>query len=346
MAFFCENDNGGWEDRGEVGLPISMESVDPSAVHARAMALGRAYSAPPAMRVGSPNIIELPGGRYPCEPTWRRDDQARHPEPATLRFADVEIDEDDLIPGEEVRHALGEDRLTLWYQPKIDVSTGALRGAEALLRLDHPRLGIVTPSYFLPRLAAAELAAVTSWVAERAISDWGRFAVGGLNVRLSINAPASALETSALPSLLEMLRPEHPAWPGLTVEMTESEIIRRVDLVRDAVARLSIQQVSISIDDFGSGYSSLVRLIEVPFSEIKIDRALVRQCAYDESIRIFLAAIRDFARYHEATVVAEGVETAAELDVIAEIGIDEAQGFYFARPMPADDFLRTGAGLA
>lgn len=256
------------------------------------------------------------------------------------------MDEADVLPDEEVRHALGEDRLTLWYQPKIDVATRSLRGAEALLRLEHARLGIVAPSRFLPQLAAADLAAVTAWVAERAITDWGRFAVAGLNVRLSINAPPSALESAALPSLLSMLRPSHPAWPGLTVELTESEIVRRVDLVRRAVEELSIQQVSIAIDDFGSGYSSLVRLIEVPFAEIKIDRALVRQCAFDESIRIFLKAIRDFAHYHAAIVVAEGVETVEEFEVIADLGIDQAQGFLFARPMPAEDFLRTGAGLA
>ena len=265
--------------------------------------------------------------------------------PRRLRLAGHDFDEGVLLAPEDVRHALGEDRLTLWYQPKVDVTTGALSGAEALLRLDHPRHGIVGPSRFLPRLPSADLAAVTTWVAERAIADWGRFACRGLNVRLSINAPASALETTSLPALLEHLRPRRTDWPGLTVEMTESEIIRRVDLVRHAVARLSLQQVSISIDDFGSGYSSLVRLIEVPFSEIKIDRALVRQCAFDESIRIFLAAIRDFARYHDATVVAEGVETAEEFAVISEIGIDEAQGFYFARPMPAEDFLRLGPEL-
>lgn len=281
-----------------------------------------------------------------CESYVRDDPRRRCERTPRLRLAHRDVEEGELLTDEDVRHALAEDRLTLWYQPKIDVATGALRGAEALLRLDHPRHGIVAPSRFLPRLAAVELASVTTWVTERAIADWGRFAGGGLNVRLSINAPASALESAALPSLLEQLRPAHPSWPGLTVELTESEIIRRVDLVREAVARMATQQVSISIDDFGSGYSSLVRLIEVPFSEIKIDRALVRQCAYDESIRIFLAAIRDFARYHEASVVAEGVETAEELEVIAEIGIEQAQGFYFARPMPPEDFLRTGAGLA
>jgi len=279
--------------------------------------------------------VRLPGqwgdGIHPPQPLWA---------------SEIPIEDADLLAGDEVRHALGEDRLTLWYQPKIDVATRRLRGAEALLRLDHARLGIVAPNRFLPRFSAADLAAVTGWVAERAIADWGRFALAGLNVRLSINAPPSALEGTALPSLLEILRPSHPAWPGLTVEMTESEIIRRVDLVRRAAARLSSQQVSIAIDDFGSGYSSLVRLIEVPFSEIKIDRALVRQCAFDESIRIFLKAIRDFAHYHGAIVVAEGVETMEEFEVVAELGIDQAQGFLFARPMPAEEFLRTGAGLA
>ena len=245
-----------------------------------------------------------------------------------------------LVPAAEVMAARSEDRLVLWYQPKIDVATRRLAGAEGLLRLVDPDHGVLGPAAFLPSLTGIDMAMITAFVAERAVADWLRFADAGEIVRLSINAPPSTLETADLPELFGVIRPRHRDWPGLTVEMTEAEIIGSLDAVHDAVHRLTQQAISISIDDFGAGYSSLARLKEVPFSEIKIDRSLVRGCDLDPSIRYFLKAIRDFAHYHGARVVAEGVETTAEFRVVADLGIDEAQGFLFARPMPPEEFLR------
>lgn len=246
----------------------------------------------------------------------------------------------------DVRRAISEDRLVLWYQPKVEVSTGRLCGAEALVRLEDREFGLIAPGAFLPSLDAGDLATLTAWVVERAHVDWQRFAAAGRPVRLSVNAPPSTLERSALPALLERLRPDHPFWPGMTIEMTETEIVQRVELIHAVIRQLHAQAVSISIDDFGSGYSSLARLRQIPFAEIKIDRSLIRDCETDESIRIFLKAIRDFAHFHHARVVAEGVETREEFTAIADIGIDEVQGFFIARPMPVDEFLRAAHGFA
>jgi EAL domain-containing protein (putative c-di-GMP-specific phosphodiesterase class I) len=240
----------------------------------------------------------------------------------------------------DVMAACAADRLQLWYQPKIDVARRTLAGAEGLLRLVHPDRGVLAPAAFLPGLSGGDMAVITGWVAERAMADWTRFAEAGSIVRLSINAPPSTLETAELPELFRAMRPRHRDWPGLTVEMTETEIIGSLDAVRQAIDELTQQAISISIDDFGAGYSSLVRLKEVPFSEIKIDRDLVRGCDRDPSIRFFLKAIRDFAHYHGARVVAEGVETTAEFRVVADLGIDEAQGYLFARPLPPEEFLK------
>jgi EAL domain-containing protein (putative c-di-GMP-specific phosphodiesterase class I) len=240
----------------------------------------------------------------------------------------------------DVMAARDADQLQLWYQPKIDVASRTLAGAEGLLRLIHPELGVVPPAAFLPSLTGIDMAIITTWVAERAVGDWVRFADAGSIVRLSINAPPSTLETAQLPDLFRAIRPRHRDWPGLTVEMTEAEIIGNIDAVQDAIHKLTLQAISISIDDFGAGYSSLARLQEVPFSEIKIDRGLVRGCDRDPSIRYFLKAIREFAHYHGARVVAEGVETTAEFRVIADLGVDEAQGYLFARPMPPEEFLK------
>ncbi|MFM9857881.1 EAL domain-containing protein [Pseudoxanthobacter sp. M-2] len=244
------------------------------------------------------------------------------------------------VPAGDVMTARSEDRLILWYQPKIDVATRKLAGAEGLLRLVDPELGVLSPAAFLPGLTGIDMAVITAFVAERAIADWLHFADAGEIVRLSINAPPSTLETADLPELFSVIRPRHRDWPGLTVEMTEAEIIGSLEAVNDAIHRMTQQAISISIDDFGAGYSSLSRLKEVPFSEIKIDRGLIRGCDRDPSIRYFLKAVRDFAHYHGARVVAEGVETTGEFRVVADLGIDEAQGFLFARPMPPEEFLR------
>lgn len=245
-----------------------------------------------------------------------------------------------LVPAADVMTARAEDRLILWYQPKIDVATRKLAGAEGLLRLVDPERGVLSPAAFLPNMTGIDMAVITAFVAERAIADWLRFADAGEIVRLSINAPPSTLETADLPELFSVIRPRHRDWPGLTVEMTEAEIIGSLEAVNDAIHRMTQQAISISIDDFGAGYSSLARLKEVPFSEIKIDRGLIRDCDRDPSMRYFLKAIRDFAHYHGARVVAEGVETTGEFRVVADLGIDEAQGFLFARPMPPEEFLR------
>jgi EAL domain-containing protein (putative c-di-GMP-specific phosphodiesterase class I) len=245
-----------------------------------------------------------------------------------------------VVPAADVMTARSEDRLILWYQPKIDVATRTLAGAEGLLRLVDPDRGVLGPASFLPNLTGIDMAVITAFVAERAIADWLRFAEAGEIVRLSINAPPSTLETADLPELFGLIRPRHRDWPGLTVEMTEAEIIGSLEAVNDAIHRMTQQSISISIDDFGAGYSSLARLKEVPFSEIKIDRGLIRGCDRDPGIRYFLKAVRDFAHYHGARVVAEGVETKGEFRVVADLGIDEAQGFLFARPMPPEEFLQ------
>lgn len=246
-----------------------------------------------------------------------------------------------IVPATDVMKARAEDRLILWYQPKIDVASRKLAGAEGLLRLVDPERGVLGPASFLPNLTGIDMAVITAFVAERAIADWLTFADAGEIVRLSINAPPSTLETADLPELFGLIRPRHRDWPGLTVEMTEAEIIGSLEAVNDAIYRMMQQSISISIDDFGAGYSSLARLKEVPFSEIKIDRGLIRGCDRDPGIRYFLKAVRDFAHSHGARVVAEGVETTAEFRVVADLGIDEAQGFLFARPMPPEEFLRS-----
>ena len=133
--------------------------------------------------------------------------------------------------------------------------------------------------------------------------------------------------------------PTDPSFPGLIVEITEDEAIRDPQLAREIAVQLRLYNVHVSIDDFGSGYSSLARFQEVPFKEIKLDRSYVRGAAEDESKREMCRVVADLARRFQITSVAEGAETKDDLGVLIENGYDLVQGFFFAKPMPCRDFM-------
>ena len=138
--------------------------------------------------------------------------------------------------------------------------------------------------------------------------------------------------------------PTDPSFPGLIVEITEDEAIRDPQLAREIAVQLRLYNVHVSIDDFGSGYSSLARFQEVPFKEIKLDRSYVRGAAEDESKREMCRVVADLARRFQITSVAEGAETRDDLGVLIDNGYDLVQGFFFAKPMPSRDFMNYVAG--
>ncbi|MBI4923841.1 MAG: EAL domain-containing response regulator [Devosia nanyangense] len=235
--------------------------------------------------------------------------------------------------------ALSNNWLELWYQPKIDLKSMLVCGAEALIRLRHPTHGIVPPSRFLPSPGDALYRPLTNFIVERSLLDWQIFAGHRMTDRLAINVPASVLQRPDFVSNLRRHLPGDPRFPGLIVEITEDEAISDPELAREIAVQLKLYNVHVSIDDFGSGYSSLARLEELPFAEIKLDRSFVTGCAHDAAKRAMCEAVVDLARRFNITSVAEGVETTEDLQVLIEIGYDIAQGFLFARPMMSDDFI-------
>ena len=162
--------------------------------------------------------------------------------------------------------------------------------------------------------------------------------------RLAINAPASVLQRPDFVTSLRKRLPTDPSFPGLIVEITEDEAIRDPQLAREIAVQLRLYNVHVSIDDFGSGYSSLARFQEVPFKEIKLDRSYVRGAAEDESKREMCRVVADLARRFQITSVAEGAETKDDLGVLIDTGYDLVQGFFFAKPMPSRDFMNYVAG--
>ena len=234
----------------------------------------------------------------------------------------------------DVEEAIINGWLEVWYQPKLKLDGRVIIGAEALLRLRHPEHGIVPPDKFLPSAHSDAYETMTAFVIDSAARDWRELAKHSLALGLSINAGMSLIQR---PSFLEMIRsawPHGQTRPKLTVEITEDEITEDTQLVREMAHQLRLYDVAIAIDDFGAGYSSFARLRDLPFDELKLDRAFVTGCATDPTLLAFCQATAALGRHFGVVSTAEGIETAAEMEAIKACGFNIGQGYFIARPMP------------
>ena len=242
-------------------------------------------------------------------------------------------------PSEAIfENALRNNQLELWYQPKIELPSRRVCGAEALVRLRHPTRGVLLPSEFLPPSGDSLHHPLADFVIRRAVTDWLFFAAAGIAIKLSINMPMSVFETAAFVSNLRRYLPREPRFPGLIVELTEDEVIKDPDFAREVAIQLKLYNVDVAIDDFGSGYSTLKRAQTLPFSELKIDRSKVDGCSSVPAQRWECRNIVDLAHRLGMTSVAEGVEREDDLQALIEMRCDAAQGLALARPMEREAF--------
>jgi EAL domain-containing protein (putative c-di-GMP-specific phosphodiesterase class I) len=235
--------------------------------------------------------------------------------------------------------ALENNWLQVWYQPKVDLASESVCGAEALIRGLHPKLGLLGPAALLPPAGAPIYKALSIFVIRQAIQDWRLFAGQSRNVHLAVNVPASVLSAAGFVGFVREVLPTNRQFPGLIVEVTEDEVIRDVDWLHEVATQLRLYNVSLSIDDFGSAYASLSRLKDLPFRELKLDRSFVTNCATDPLKRGLCSTVVDLAHCFGAAACAEGVETLDDLGCLRELGFNTAQGFIFAEPMPSAQFL-------
>jgi EAL domain-containing protein (putative c-di-GMP-specific phosphodiesterase class I)/CheY-like chemotaxis protein len=231
--------------------------------------------------------------------------------------------------------------LELWYQPKVSLDTLKVCGAEALLRARHPMHGIVSPANLLPPPGDPRHQELSRFVMRRAMADWDTLADQQIFMKFAINAPVSVISTPDFVRSVRELLPTNQKFPGLIVEVTEDDIIKDPELIREIATQLKIYNVQISIDDFGSAYSSLSRLLELPCVELKLDRSFVANCSIDPQKQTLCRTVIDLAHEFNASVCAEGVETANDLRALMAMGCDMAQGFLFAKPMTLDAFAKT-----
>lgn len=239
----------------------------------------------------------------------------------------------------DVQEALQGNWLELWYQPKVDLSSMLVCGAEALARVNHPKHGILSPIVFIPPAHDPRHQPLSRFVIRQALTDWSRFAAAGLPLKLAVNMPVSVIQSGEFLSYTRELLPDDAHFPGLIVEMTEDEIIRDFDMVREAAIQLKLYGVTISIDDFGTVHSSLSRLFDCPCAEIKIDRKFVQGCASDRLKRSLCQTVVDLAHRIGAQVCAEGIERVEDLQCMMDLGCNTGQGFLFSPPLRLEQFV-------
>jgi EAL domain-containing protein (putative c-di-GMP-specific phosphodiesterase class I) len=240
--------------------------------------------------------------------------------------------------------ALGAGWLELWYQPKIGSQTLDLRGAEALVRMRHPRLGIVKPAAFMPHMTERLLPALSQFVIAQALADWHYFLAEQRAIDLSINLPISFLDDPASFEYLCRQLPDDPAFQGLILEVDGNELTRDLAKARAFANQARLRKIAISVDRLGDEWAALLQQRDFPFVEIKVEPDLVTGCAQDRSKRALCRHVVSAASQLGARTVAVGVENQADFLTARELGFDLIQGFLFAKPMGVQSFVRSMDG--
>jgi diguanylate cyclase (GGDEF)-like protein len=246
----------------------------------------------------------------------------------------------------DLRCALERGELMLHYQPQVNAETGSVSGFEALVRWQHPTRGLLAPAEFVPLAEETRLIIpLGAWVIDEACRQLAQWRDRGLPcARVAVNlACAQCADEGLLGVVRDALVTHGVRAERLELEITESSAFEGEAHTAGVIGRLKKLGVRITLDDFGTGYSSALVLLQYPFDTLKIDRSFVNHGLDGQRERAIMAAIIALAHAAGLTVVAEGVETQAQLKLLHELGADEIQGYFFSRPLPAADcepFLR------
>ncbi|OOF30820.1 EAL domain-containing protein [Salinivibrio proteolyticus] len=240
----------------------------------------------------------------------------------------------------DLREAIENDGLELYHQPQIDLRTGSIHGSEVLARWMHPRFGQISPDVFV-RMAedVGIINNLTLWVIRRAFQQQQQLIASGHCRRLSINISASDIYIPNLAARVVDLASQYDVPTNLvSLELTESVMVEDYDWLKRLISELSASGIEVSIDDYGTGYSSLYFLSQLPFTELKIDRSFVRNLPQSGRHQSIVRATTDMARSLGVMVVAEGVECEEAEALLRRYGVDVGQGFYYSRPLPFNQY--------
>ncbi len=296
-----------------------------------------------AMRASIGITIREPGDERAAD-MLRRADVALHEAKIAHSGAELydpqhdEFSRQRLRMGEELRRALRKGHIVTWYQPKVDAATQLVTGVEALVRWEHPQRGVLAPIEFLPVARRAGLMGeLSEIVARQAVADAQRWLRSGLNLNVAFNlAPPELLGGTLLPILYDAIaEADIPAY-AMTVEVTEDTFLANPERAREILTEVRGHGLKISIDDYGSGFSSLAYLRDLPLTELKMDRSFVSTVCTDSRSRLIVASTIDMAHALDLRVVAEGVDSAAVTAEVVAMGVDLLQGYHVSPPIPAD----------
>jgi diguanylate cyclase (GGDEF)-like protein len=239
----------------------------------------------------------------------------------------------------ELRRAIERDELVLHYQPKISLSSRELTGVEALVRWQHPTRGLLGPDEFVPFAErTGAVADLTTWVVDRALAQHRTWRAEGIDLPVAVNLAAANIVDVGLPAVVAGLLERHGvAGERLECEISEHTVMADPVRASDVLDGLRALGVRLSLDDFGTGHSSLAYLKRLPLDEVKIDRSFVAGMAEDENDAVIVRSTIDLARNLGLEVVAEGVETAEIMRTLADLRCDTAQGYHISRPLPAGE---------
>ena len=242
----------------------------------------------------------------------------------------------------ELRHALEHDELRLFYQPKIELATGRVAGAEVLLRWQHPTRGLLAPGAFIPFAEQTGfIRRITRWTLDQAVAQCAEWHRAGSALPLAVNISADDLGDPQLARRVGALLTRHQLPPSLlTLEVTESGFIDDPVSALAVLDALAALRVAISIDDFGTGYSSLSQLARMPADEVKIDRSFVQGLESDVEYAAVVRSAIDMGHSLGLKVVAEGIETEIAAQRLRAFGCDVGQGYLYAKPMPYEQLMR------
>ncbi|MEH6492900.1 sensor domain-containing phosphodiesterase [Halopseudomonas sp.] len=231
---------------------------------------------------------------------------------------------------------MSPNQFRLEYQPKLSMRDGSLTGVEALLRWTHPELGPVGPAEFIPLAEKTALVhSLTLWVVQESLRQLNEWRAEGMNLTVSINISAGDLETPVfVDELVQQMRRYGIQAGALELEFTESVLIRSPEAVKLQLQRLQAMGIEVAIDDFGTGYSNWAYLRDIPASALKIDKSFLDDLQNNSADRHMAKAIIDLAHKLDFRVIAEGVETQEDYDLLAAWHCDEVQGYLLAKPMP------------
>jgi EAL domain-containing protein (putative c-di-GMP-specific phosphodiesterase class I) len=252
---------------------------------------------------------------------------------------DLKLGLSDATTSIDLDEALAKNWIEFWYQPKIDLRRKQLAGAEAYARARHPQHGVLLPKAFMPGARDESTIKLSERALESALKTGVIFSKAGVNIPLSVNIQPATLAKLPIEDIVKLHRPSAEGWPGLIIDMPESQIVSDLALAASLSKRLQPHNVHLAIDECGAAHAGLAQLDELPFAELKIDRKFIADCGTDKVNMPLCKAVIDFAHSHRRNAVAMGIEKASDTLALVSMGCDFGQGFLLGQPMAEERFI-------